>query len=200
MPATFDKSNVYTHLRDKAEAQLQTGTTQTTGQWSMGVDALRLLHKLSANPDNAGDALKLLHELQVHQVELDLQNEEIAANEQALVEELRLYRTIYDRAPMAYCVVDRHAVVIQANLAAAGLFGVAQAYLPGQRIDNFLNPQSRPLLLDLLKNVVQSRARDCCIAERAAAAEGARQLQFQATLEPESEHILLVCCECRHVA
>ncbi|WP_088328932.1 PAS domain-containing protein [Lacimicrobium sp. SS2-24] len=199
MTAIFEQSNVYTKLRDKAEAQLETGTTQTKGQWSMGVDALRLLHKLSSNPENATDALTLLHELQVHQMELDLQNEEIASNEQALVEELDLYRTIYDSAPMAYCVVDRDAVVIQANLAAAGLFGVAQAYLPGQRIDHFVNPQSRPLLRSLLQHVIQNRARDCCIAERAAGAEGGRLLQFQATLEPNSEHILLVCCECQHV-
>lgn len=198
MPATFDKSNVYTQLRDKAEAQLQTGTTQTTGKWSMSVDALRLLHKLSGNPDNAEDALKLLHELQVHQVELDLQHEEISANEQSLMEQLRLFRALYDCAPVAYCVVAPDGTVIQANPAAAGLFGVAQEYLRGRCIDTFVNPSNRPLLLDLLQRVARGGARDCCEASVDGGVQGSRQLMFTATLAPEREHILLVCCECRH--
>lgn len=104
---------------------MKEGTTPITGYWSIGVDALRMLHRLSNNPDNAGDALKLLHELQVHQVELDLQNEEIAANERALVEELDLYRTLYDSVPFAYFVVDLEGTVIQGNLAAAELLALS---------------------------------------------------------------------------
>ncbi|PXX98440.1 PAS domain S-box protein [Halomonas sp. LBP4] len=194
MPTTTNESNVYTQLRDKAEAQLQTGTTAS--HWSVGVDALRLLHRLSSNPDNAEDALKLLHELQVHQVELDLQNEEIAANERALVEDLSLYRKLYDSAPLGYFLVDFEGKVIQGNLAAAELFGVGQNDLEGQRIDTFLKPQNRQQLLGLLQRVAQSGARDCCVAEMGGRAQGSRHLQFLASLPPGREHILLACCEC----
>lgn len=199
MSKTVDESNVYKKLRDKAEAQLLSGTTPTAGQWSMGVDALRLLHRLSSDPDKAEDALKLLHELQVHQVELDLQNEEISANERVLAEDLNLYRTLYDYAPLAYCITDVEGTVIQANLAAAEFFGVAQDQLQSQSIDRFLEPKSRPKLLELLNNVLASGVRSFCMAERVGGAQGARHVQFLASTPPGREHILLACCECENV-
>ncbi len=194
-----DEPSVYKKLRDKAEAQLLSGTTPTAGQWSMGVDALRLLHRLSSDPNKAEDALKLLHELQVHQVELDLQNEEISANERVIAEDLCLYRTLYDCAPLAYCIVDVEGMVIQANLAAAELFGVAQDHLEGHRIDRFLNQKSRPQFLGLLQSAMQSGVRNSCVAERVGGAQGSRHVQFLASTPPKREHILLACCECGNV-
>lgn len=199
MPTPINEPNVSTRLRQMAEAKLETGTTRTTGHWSMGVDALRLLHRLSSNPDEAEDALKLLHELQVHQVELDLQVEEIAVNERALVEDLRHYQTVFDCAPHAYFVVDLEGAVLQGNLAAAELFGVGQEDLEGRRIDTFVNPQNRPLLLDLLQRVAESGARDSCVAETGWDAEGSRHLQLVASTPPGREHILLLCCDYGHV-
>lgn len=192
MPTPIDESSVYTKLRKKAEAQLLSGTTTAVGHWSIGVDALQLLHRLSCSPDSAADALKLLHELQVHQVELDLQNEEIAANQQILEEQLGLYRALYDCAPMAYCVVDFEGIVIQANPAAAELFGVVDEDLEGQRIDTFLKPQSRPAIFDLLQSVVQNATKDSCRAETA---EDSRSVTFLASVSPGQEQVLLVCCE-----
>ncbi len=197
MPNAFDESNIYTRLRDKAEAQLQAGTTPPAGHWSMGVDALRLLHQLSSDPDKAHDALKLLHELQVHQVELDLQNEEIVANEQALAEDLQLYRGLFDGAPLAYFVVDLAGVVIQGNLAAAELFGVGVDHLEGQRIDSLLQPQHRPRLLGLLERVAARGASGSCVAETGEG-EACRQLQFLAAAAPARGQLLLACCERDH--
>lgn len=196
MTTTIDESNVYTKLRDKAEALLLAGTTPTTGHWSMGVDALSLLHRLSSNPDKAGDALKLLHELRVHQVELDLQNEEIAANEQALGDELRAFRTLYDCAPFAYCVVDLQGTVIQGNLAAGELFDAGREGLEGRRIDSFLAPQNRPLLLGLLERVAKSDATDSCVVRMGEGVQGPRDLRFLASISPGGVHILLACSEC----
>lgn len=196
MPSHINEPNVYIQLRDKAEAQLQAGTAPAASYWPVGVDALRLLHRLSSNPDNAEDALKLLHELQVHQVELDLQNEEIAANEQALIEDLSLYRALFDSAPLGYFLVDLEGNVIQANLAAAELFGIGRDELEGHPIETLLLAQSRPKLLGLLQQVAQSGARGSCVAETAGRAQGARYMQWLASLSPERKHILLVCREC----
>ncbi|MDI5891545.1 PAS domain-containing protein [Halomonas rhizosphaerae] len=196
MPTTSNESSVYTQLRDKAEAQLQMGTTPTASHWSVGVDALSLLHRLSSNPDNAEDALKLLHELQVHQVELDLQNEEVAANEQALGEELSLYRNSYDSAPFGYFLVDLEGKVIQVNLAGTELFGVGRDDLEGHPIDTCLPAESRPQLRGLLQHVAKSGARDSCVAKTGGGAQGSRHLQFLASIPPGREHILLACCEC----
>lgn len=199
MPTTIDETDVTTTLRNRAEALLQSGTTPSAGHWSMGVDALSLLHRLSSDPDRAQDALKVLHELQVHQVELDVQNEEISASERALEEELQAYRALYESAPLGYCVVDLEGTVIRGNIAAAELFGVGRDELEGQRVGTFLNPQSRPCLLDLLQRVAQSGARDRCVAETGDV-QNSRPLQCLASVSPGGEHILLGLCENANVA
>lgn len=196
MPTSTSESRGPVPLRDKAEAQLQAGSTPASSQGAVGIDALRLLHRLSSNPDHAEDALKLLHELQVHQVELDLQNEAIAANEQALVEDLRLYRTLYDCAPLGYLLVDFEGNILQGNPAAAELLELAREDLEGHPIDTLLLAQSRPRLRDLLQRVLGSGARESCVAEAGGYARVTRRLQFLASLPPGGEHILLACCEC----
>lgn len=196
MPTTTNDPNVFIQLRDKAEAQLQAGTTPAANHCSVGVDALRLLHQLSSHPENAEDALKLLHELQVHQVELDLQNEEIAANERTLVEDLNLYRILYESAPLGYFLVDLEGNVIQGNFAATELFNVSREDLKGRPIDTFLPAESRPQLLDLLRHVVQGGAMDSCLAMTRAHTQASRRLEFRASLSPDRKHILLICREC----
>lgn len=161
----------------------------------MGVDALRLLHRLSSDPDKAQDALKLLHELQVHQVEIDLQNEQIAANEQAIIDDLSLYWTLYEAAPLGYFLLDLEGKVIQANITAAELLGVGREDFAGHSIDTFLRAEKRPQLLGLLQRVTQSGVRDSCLAETGRGAAEPRPLQFLASLSPGGEHILLACCE-----
>ena len=197
----IDESKFHMQLRNKAEAKLKAGAISSTRHWTLGIDALQLLHRLSSNPDTAEDALKLLHELQVHQVELDLQNEELAANEQALAEELDLYRELYDSAPLGYFLVDREGVVIQGNPAAAALFDIAQNQLTGQRIDTFLDRENRPQLHELLQRVAEvagvakSSARHTCIVAAGGGTNAPRRLQFLASSSSNGEYVLLACCE-----
>lgn len=195
MVAALEEPHPYTGLRDRAESHLRTGTAPKAGSWTMGIDVLRLLHDLSSNPDRADEALKLLHELQVHQVELDLQNEQIVANEQALSDDLRLWMALYDQAPIAYLVVEPDGAVVQGNLAAGELFDVDTESLAGQRLAPFLSPASRPRLLDLLQRVAESHSRDSCPAETAGGTRGCRSLELVASRHPEREQILLACCE-----
>lgn len=195
MTMPIDEPSIYKQLRDKAELQLKAGTTPTGGHRSMGVDALRLLHRLSRNPDRADDALKVLHELQVHQVELDLQHEEIAAHEHLLEQDLYLYQTLFECAPVAYCVVDLDGSVIKANTAAAELFALNREHMAGQPIGAFLSPESRPHLYALLERASKSGARESCITEMAGDAQSLRYLQCHATPGPEREQCLLVCYE-----
>lgn len=196
MSTTLDRSHATSPLRTKAEAQLQAGTAPATSYGSMGVDTLRLLHRLSSDPDHAADALKLLHELQVHQVEIDLQHEEIAAHERAVEADLHRYQALYDYAPLGYLLVDVQGRVIQANLAAAELFGVGRDELEGQPVDSVLNPQQRPRLHDLLQRVATSGGRESCVARASVGTQGPRPMQFMAAIAPGRERLLLACCEC----
>lgn len=192
MSVPINESGVYGQLRKEAEARLEAGTAAASN-WSLGVDALRMLHKLSSNPDTAADALKLLHELQVHQVELDLQSEAMRANEQGLVEDLFRYKGLYEFAPAGYFLVDYHGEIIEGNIAGAELLDVAHGQLTGVRIDQFLTPESRLMLSELLqelKKKADTRGLELTLDGKA---DLIQTLQVIARVSPDKHYVLLVC-------
>ncbi|HXN56790.1 MAG TPA: hybrid sensor histidine kinase/response regulator [Myxococcales bacterium] len=75
---------------------------------------------------------ELVHDLQVHQVELEMQNRELRET-QALLEESRgRYADLYDFAPVAYCTVDFAGTLREINLSGAALLGAQRRFLIGK--------------------------------------------------------------------
>lgn len=81
---------------------------------------------------------EMLHELAVHQIELELQNEELRAA-QADLDVLRArYFDLYDMAPVGYCTLSEQGMVLEANLTAATLLGVDRGALVKQPVSRFI--------------------------------------------------------------
>lgn len=93
---------------------------------------------------------ELLHELQVHQVELDLQHEQVAATRREIDEDLARYKALYESAPVGYFNVDLLGRILEANVAGAELFRFDLADLSGRCLESLLAPAGRPVLLSLL--------------------------------------------------
>lgn len=140
-------------LRQQAQRQLVAGIAPASRGWGVSVEALTLLHRLASTPASASDALNLLHELQVHQVELDLQQAQLEANEHELAEELARYRALYEQAPIAHFVLDAGGRIMECNRAAAELFGANGSEVSGRRFDELLSPDSQLALAALLRDV-----------------------------------------------
>lgn len=100
----------------------------------------RLLQSPYPKPKTAWDNAQLVHELQVHQIELEMSNEELRhAYEEA--DNLReRYADIYDFAPVGYFTLDPLGVIIDMNLAGAVLLGTKGAYKSRHRFAAFLEP------------------------------------------------------------
>ncbi|HBG05528.1 MAG: hypothetical protein A2075_04570 [Geobacteraceae bacterium GWC2_58_44] len=102
--------------------------------------------------ENDGEFERLRQELQLHQIELEMQNEEL----RSVVEELELSRTkyfeLYDLAPVGYFTIDERGVVLEANLTAAKLLGVARDCLVNRPMVSFIFHQERDLYALLQKN------------------------------------------------
>jgi PAS domain S-box-containing protein len=81
----------------------------------------------------------VLHELQVHQIELKLQNEELRRAQLALEDSRARYFELYDLAPAAYVTVSESGLILQANFAACTLLGVARGALVGQPFSRFIH-------------------------------------------------------------
>jgi len=72
---------------------------------------------------SATDARALLHEQQVHQIELEMQNDELVRSRAQVEDALQTYMDLYDFAPIAYMTLDHRGIVTDCNLAAAELLG-----------------------------------------------------------------------------
>lgn len=137
----FEATHGPTGLRQRAVKKLNIGK-QAVGQRASQSEALAVLHRLASSPEGAGDALALLHELQVHQVELDLQQEELQRSLSELALELKRQTDRVERAPVGYVTLDAQTVLYEINLAGARLLGAAREDLLGRRLAELLPPAS----------------------------------------------------------
>lgn len=88
-------------------------------------------------PEAAG---ALLHDLQVHQIELELQNDELR-NAQLQIEAAReRYADLYEFAPVGYCTLSEEGRILDSNLCAAGMLGLPRAQLLGKPFSRFVLP------------------------------------------------------------
>ncbi len=85
--------------------------------------------------------LKLVHELQVHEIELEMQNEELRKNQIELELTRERYFDLYDLAPISYCTTDERGVILEANLATAELLGQPRSELVGQPISRYISKE-----------------------------------------------------------
>lgn len=85
-----------------------------------------------------GEIRKAFHELQVHQIELEMQNEELHRTQAELGLARARYFDLYDLAPIGYCTLSDKGLIKEANLAAASLLGVVRSALVRQPISRFI--------------------------------------------------------------
>jgi PAS domain S-box-containing protein len=85
----------------------------------------------------------MLHELRVHQIELEMQNEELRQAQVELEAVRARYFDLYDLAPVGYCTISEKGLILEANLTAATLLGVARGALVKQPISGFILPEDQ---------------------------------------------------------
>jgi diguanylate cyclase (GGDEF)-like protein/PAS domain S-box-containing protein/putative nucleotidyltransferase with HDIG domain len=129
---------------------------------------------------------RLVNELQVHQIELQMQNEELVharAETEAL---LRQYADLYDFAPVGYFTLARDGTIHQVNLAGARLLGVEASRLITRPFGAFVPAQSRMSFTAFLDRVFKSGGKEAC--EIALVRDGSTQLW--AHIEATSSDVL----------
>lgn len=80
----------------------------------------------------------MLHELQVHKVELEIQNKELRRTQEELEVSRSRYFDLYDQAPIGYLTLSGHGVIREANLTAASMLGVTRADLLHKMVTGFI--------------------------------------------------------------
>jgi signal transduction histidine kinase/ActR/RegA family two-component response regulator len=112
--------------------------------------------------DSAEENARLVHELRVHQIELELQNEELQKARAELVVALARYSDLYDLAPMGYLTIAKDGAIQDANLTGALWLGMVRSQLVGARFGLFVSPKGRHVFNTFLASVFTSQSRQVC--------------------------------------
>ncbi|MBF0550313.1 MAG: PAS domain S-box protein [Deltaproteobacteria bacterium] len=107
-------------------------------------------------------AQQLLHELRVHQIELEMQNEELRLTQAKLEDSRARYFNLYDHAPVGYFTVSEEGLILEANLMAAGWFGVPRNELPQQPLSRFILPEDQHVYADHGRKVFETGMPQVC--------------------------------------
>ena len=119
--------------------------------------------RLEKNPARTeADTQRLVHELQVHQIELEMQNEELQQARNELEAGLEKYSDLYDFAPVSYLTLDREGTIREANLTAASLLGIERSRLVQRRFGLYVAAADRPAFAIFLTQVFGGKAREFC--------------------------------------
>jgi len=181
-------------LRLRALSQL-TGRSGPQGVRASASAALAVLHALASAPSTAADALALLHELQVHQVELDLQDEELRNARAELEGALRRQIQLYDFAPSGCFTVDRSTAVHEVNLTGARLLGFERDNLLGRTLDSFFAPHSVRALHAMLTRVSEGNGGAVGALQLAARDGAPRSVQASVSADPAGQCFLVAIVE-----
>lgn len=132
----------------------------------------RLRQRRSGPGWTEADTQRLVHELQVHQIELEMQNAELQEARDRMQALLEKYTDLYDFAPVGYFSLDGRGQILEVNLTGAALLGMERSRLIHRHLPRFVAPASQPVFRAFLERVFSGTGKQVCEA-RLRKADGA---------------------------
>ena len=151
MKESYNKSETAAILRQKAEDRLRKKNKELSAQ--LQIKSLDT------------ETLKLIHELEVHQMELEMQNEELVQTKLQAESAADKYSELYDFAPTGYFILSQSGEIIELNLLGAGMLGKNREFLKNRRFGLFVSRQSLTTFTIFLEQVFQSNIKKSCELE-----------------------------------
>jgi len=116
--------------------------------------------KLQSRPSM--NSAQLIQELQVHQIELEMQNEELRRVQLELEESRSKYFSLFDLAPVGYFTLDERELIREVNLAGAELLGTDRRYLIKRKFSHFITRESQDVLYLHCKEALRTKKKQTC--------------------------------------
>ena len=147
-------------------------TTPTTASELRELAEARLQQKQIAIPDlsTAADVMiRMIHEMEVYQIELEMQQEaltqsrdELVQSKKTIADSLERYTELYDFAPVGYLTLAPDGRILEANLTASHMLGVERSQLQGNQFQNFIITGAHSLYKAMLDAVFSQKKRGSC--------------------------------------
>ena len=161
-----DRQDKFQDLRKKAEQRLD------------GLD----------KNENAGvtdEVKKLLHELAVNQIELELQNDELIESRKDMENVKERYRLLYDFAPIGYFAFDPYGLIQDVNLTGAKLIGVERSYLKNKPFMTYLSARSQEIFYNHRSRAFESQEPQSCVLEIKGRSGEPRSVRMESIVIPD---------------
>ena len=133
------------------------------------------------------NVLELIHELEVHQVELQLQNDELRRTQSEVEDSRARYVNLFDFAPVGYLTIDRKGLIKEANLTAAQLLGVERRYLINMGLRRLVAKDFQETYQSFLHPLFESDRQESCELRLNRNKSGAIDVQLIGTAMLDSE-------------
>jgi PAS domain S-box-containing protein len=127
--------------------------------------AEELLKKNSLKTSSISSAVemqKLIHELEVQKIELELQNEELMKAKSAELESAVKYIELYDSSPSGYLTLSREGKIIELNISGARMIGLERQHLKNRIFGSFVSDESKPVLNLFLSKTFPGKDKESC--------------------------------------
>lgn len=118
--------------------------------------------KQKASPEEEADVKRLLHQLQVHQIELEMQNEELRRAYETAENALKRYTLLFDLSPMGYFILDAEGAICELNFRGAEILGERRFSLIDSNFKLFVSEGSKPVFNNFHRKVFNSNAKESC--------------------------------------
>ena len=118
--------------------------------------------RLQTRERNPQSAQQLVHELQVHQIELEMQNEELMQARAKADALLAQYTDLYEFASTGYFNLAADGTILAVNLTGAGLLGLGRVQLLNRRLGFLVSEADRPVFSAFLEKTFAETERQCC--------------------------------------
>jgi PAS domain S-box-containing protein len=141
MIRTMSDKKTFIHLANKLRRQAEEKADKVT-------ENLEIL--------SPADIRQILRELHVHQIELEIQNEELRAAQAALDMLRARYFDLYNLAPVGYCTLNEQMLILEANLTAATLLGTDRGTLVRKPISRFIHKEDQDIYYLHSKNLLET--------------------------------------------
>jgi diguanylate cyclase (GGDEF)-like protein/PAS domain S-box-containing protein len=178
-PSDLKGPNAVGALRRRADAIAQQYLTQSAQNREI------------LSPENARLAL---HELRVHQIELEMQNEELRRAQVALNTERMIYFDLYDLAPVGYCTLNEQGLILKVNLTAAAQLVMPRAAMLNQPISRFIFKEDQDIFY-LQRKTLLTSGQATTIELRLTKSDGSTfwvQLTASTTESPDGTRLVLL--------
>jgi len=153
--------------------------------------AEELLKKRTISPDSPRsevEILKLIHELEVHQIELELQNEELTAAKNQQQEAAAKYIDLYDYAPTGYFTLSKNGQITKLNYRGAAILGKPRPELLSRHFRTFITEEAKSHFNQFLKEIFENETKQTCETTVAGNGDSPTWVHITGKITADREH------------